>query len=266
MTSVLGKTVLITGASSGIGMALAYRMAAEGAQLVLVARSEDALVALAAKLEADWAVKARVIVHDLSTPGSGKALHDHLRALGVVVDVLINNAGFGSYGAFESLSAMAEQQQIAVNVGAVVDLCHAFIPSMLQRGNGAVLNMASTAAFQPGPSMATYAATKAFVLSFSEALWAEYRERGVHVTTLCPGAVDTPFIDKLGDSSVRKAAVFAKTLTADRVADAAIKALRHSAPSRIVGFGNWLMANSLRLAPRATVARTAAGMLKASGT
>jgi len=188
MVSIQGKTVLITGASSGIGKALAFQLAAQGAELVLVARSEAALLVLAAELEIAWAVKPTVVVHDLTQPGSGELLRSYLRSLHINVDVLINNAGFGSYGLFETLDAAAEQQQIAVNVGAVVDLCHAFVPDMLQRGSGAVLNIASTAAFQPGPYMATYAATKAFVLSFSEALWAEYRDRGVHICALCPGA------------------------------------------------------------------------------
>jgi short-subunit dehydrogenase len=207
-----------------------------------------------------------VVVHDLSKPGAGELLRGHLRALRISVDVLVNNAGFGSYGAFESLNAAAEQQQIAVNVGAVVDLCHAFVPDMLRKGSGAVLNIASTAAFQPGPYMATYAATKAFVLSFSEALWAEYRHRGVHVAALCPGAVDTAFIDKLGNSAVRDTAVFARTLPVEQVASAALRALLGSAPSRIVGLRNWLTANSLRMAPRAAVASAAARMLKPSST
>lgn len=264
MASVQGKTVLITGASSGIGRALALRLAQEGAALVLVARSEAPLRALAAQLEAGGAARPIVVVQDLSQPGAGAQLHAHLRALRISVDVLVNNAGFGSYGPFEALDAVAEQQQIAVNVGAVVDLCHAFLPDMLQRQSGAVLNIASTAAFQPAPYMATYAATKAFVLSFSEALWAECRNRGVQVTALCPGAVETAFIDKLGNPAARRTAVFARTLPVEQVTSAALKALHGTAPSRIVGLRNWLMANSLRLAPRAAVAGIAARMLKPS--
>jgi short-subunit dehydrogenase len=134
---------------------------------------------------------------------------------------------------------------------------------MLQRRDGAILNLASTAAFQPGPYLAVYAATKAFVLSFSEALWAEYRKRGVHVVALCPGAVDTPFFDVLGDPAARQTVAMSHPLSADFVATAAIQALLGSHPSRIVGARNWLLAQSVRLAPREFVARTAASVLRA---
>ena len=262
MQSLQGKTVLITGASSGIGRALALEVAAQGARLVLLARSETPLVQLAVELSAKGFEPPVFVMQDLGDSDCASRVHAHLDSLNISVDVLVNNAGFGSYGAFETLNAKTERQQIAVNVAAVVDLCHAFIPGMLSRGSGIVLNIASTAAFQPAPYMAVYAATKAFVLSFSEALWAEYRERGVHVVALCPGPVETAFIDKLDHPGVRKTSVFASTTTADQVARQAVQAMLFSAPSRIVGFKHWIMANSIRLVPRALVARSAAGMLK----
>lgn len=256
------RTALITGASSGIGRALAKRLAAEGLNLVLVARNESALNDLARELTQLDYIQTTVIAQDLAIEGSGLLLQTRLAALGIAIDVLVNNAGFGTYGPFETLSSQTEQSEIAVNVSAVVDLCHAFVPGMLARGSGAVLNIASTAAFQPGPYLAVYAATKAFVLSFSEALWAEYRHRGVHVAALCPGPVETAFIDKLDNPAVRQTSTFAHTTTAEHVAEEAVKALRGTAPSRIVGFKHWLLANSIRLVPRALVARSGAGMLK----
>jgi len=264
MNKLRGKTVLITGASSGIGREIAVQLAAEGADLVLVARNLPALTSLASQLSHRHGIRTTVIAYDLTQPNCGLQLVQEMQEQGLTVDVLVNNAGFGSYGQFETLAAQAEQQQIAVNVAAVVDLCHAFLPGMLQRGSGVVLNLASTAAFQPAPYMAVYAATKAFVLSFSEALWAEYRQRGVHVVALCPGPVETPFIDRLGNPRARQTAVFAKPASAQQVAREALNAICGRAPLRIVGFGNWLMANSVRFAPRSWVARSAAGMLKPS--
>jgi short-subunit dehydrogenase len=149
-----------------------------------------------------------------------------------------------------------------VNVAAVVSLAHAFLPGMLERGQGAVLKVASTASFQPGPYMAVYEATKAFVLSFSEALWAEHRQRGIHVAALCPGAVATGFIDRLGDPNVRKTAVFAVTLRPEQVALRAISALRSRKPTHIVGIKNWWLAQSPRFSPRTWVAMIGASVLQ----
>ncbi|MBU6270030.1 MAG: SDR family oxidoreductase [Betaproteobacteria bacterium] len=257
-----GQTALITGASSGIGAAIAAELAARGTQLILVARSENALNQLADTLAARHGQRPVVIAADLAETGCGARLLQAVQARGLTVDILVNNAGFGTYGAFEALEPEIEQAQIAVNIAAVVDLCHAFIPGMLARGRGRVLNIASTAAFQPGPYLAVYAATKAFVLSFSEALWAEYRGRGVHVAALCPGAVDTGFIDKLGDPGVRKTAVFSRTLDVATVARGAIAALAGSAPSRVVGLRNWALAQAPRVSPRAMVAKMGAGMMR----
>jgi short-subunit dehydrogenase len=257
-----GKTALITGASSGIGAAIAIRLAAEGARLVLVARSEDKLQALASLIGERHGVRPTVITADLSRPDCATTLAGRVRAEGIEVDILINNAGFGTHGAFEDLPAAGDQEQIAVNIAAVVALSHAFLPGMLARGHGAILNTASTAAFQPAPYMAVYGATKAFVLSFSEALWAEYRGRGIQVAALCPGAVDTGFIDKLGSATVRQTAVFARTLDVQVVAEHAVMALKSRSPTHIVGLKNWLMAQSVRFSPRSLVSLMGAAMMR----
>jgi short-subunit dehydrogenase len=262
MRDLTGKTALVTGASSGIGAAIARQLAAEGVHLVLVARSADKLRALAAQLTSRHGVRASVLAADLGLRGCGALLQGQVQAQGLAIDMLVNNAGFGSYGAFDGIDPDLEQSEIAVNVAALVDLTHAFLPGMLARGQGVILNVASTAAFQPGPYMAVYAATKAFVLSFSEALWAEYRGRGIHVAALCPGAVDTAFIDGLGDASIRQTAVFARLLQPEHVAARAMRAMRGSAPTHVVGLRNWLMAQSARLSPRALVALVGAAMLR----
>jgi hypothetical protein len=250
-----GMTALVTGASSGIGAAIARRLAGEGVDLLLVARSEAKLQELAAAITSDYGVRATALPLDLSKPGCGDALRSWTKAHGVVVDVLVNNAGFGAYGAFETIAADRDQAMLAVNTAAVVDLTHAFLPGMLERRCGAVLNIASAVAFQPGPYMAVYAASKSFVLSFSEALWAECRRHGVHVAALCPGAVETQFIDALGSETVRQTPVFSTTLRPEHVADQAIRALQGKSPTRIVGSKYWFLAQSSRFAPRSVVAR-----------
>jgi uncharacterized protein len=262
MNAYKGKTALVTGASSGIGEAIAQELATEGVNLVLVARSQDKLTQLADVLSQTCGVRCAVLTADLSLPDCGSKLHGQVSAMGITVDILVNNAGYGTYGPFETMAAAQEQREIAVNIAAVVDLAHAFLPDMLKRGEGTILNVASTAAFQPVPYMAVYAASKAFVLSFSEALWAEYRGTGIHVVALCPGAVDTGFVGKLGDESVRKTAAFSTMMRPKQVAAQAVKAMKGSAPTHIIGFKNWLMAQSVRLAPRSLVARSSADMMR----
>ncbi len=262
MRTLKGKTALVTGASSGIGEAIARRLAQDGANVVLVARSEAKLRALADALSMEHGIRAAVVVADLVKPGSGAAVRRDADAQEIAVDVLVNNAGFGTYGPFEEIEPGREQDEVAVNVAALVDLTHAFLPPMLRRGHGAILNVASTSAFQPGPYMAVYAATKAFVVSFSEALWAEYRGRGVHVVALCPGAVETPFFAALGDDRAREAPALSRMARAEDVAEAAMRALCGNRPTRIVGGRNWLMAQSVRFVPRSVVARIGAGMLR----
>ena len=262
MNTLKGKTALVTGASAGIGEAIARKLAAEGVNLVLVARSQAKLEQLASELGKTYAVRCVPLVADLSQPSCGSSLLQAVRGASAQIDILVNNAGFGTYGPFETISPETEQDEIAVNIAAVVDLAHAFLPDMLRRGSGVILNVASTAAFQPVPYLAVYAATKAFVLSFSEALWAEYRDRGIRVVALCPSAVDTGFISGLGDETVRGTAVFSKTLRPEHVAEQALVALHKNDAIHIVGIKNWLMAQSLRFAPRAMVASAGAKMMR----
>lgn len=185
-----GKTALVTGASTGIGAAFARKLAEKGMNVVLVARSEDKLNKVASELKD---VKATVIALDLTEHDAVAKLQQRLNEEQIEIDLLVNNAGFGTFGPFETISAETENQEIQLNVMALVALTHAFIPSMLKKGDGAIINVASTAAHSPIPFMAVYAATKAFVLSFSEALWAEYKDRGVRVLSLNPGATESDF-------------------------------------------------------------------------
>lgn len=196
------KTTLITGASSGIGEAFARALAARGMSVILVSRSADRLRELAAELEQQYCIRTDVIAADLSDPDAVAGVREEVRRRGLVVDLLINNAGFGLHGPFETLAAEREQREIQLNVGALVTLTHAFVPDMLARSSGAIINVASTLAFQPVPFMAVYGATKSFVLSFTQALSEEYRGRGVRFLALCPGATATSFYDEAGGKRI----------------------------------------------------------------
>ncbi len=250
MYTYKGKTALITGASSGIGETFAHELAARGMNAVLVARSEDRLNKLADDLRAKHAVRAEVVATDLSHDGAAVALHAETEKRGLSIDLLINNAGFGTHGPFETLDAARDHDEVMLNVAAVVDLCHAYLPAMVARGDGAVINVASTAAFQPVPYMAVYGATKAFVLSFSEALWGEYRGRGIHVTALCPGPTETPFFGVVGTED---AAIGSKR-TSRQVVVTGLHALETGRLSAIDGLANTLLAQSSRVAPRTLIA------------
>jgi uncharacterized protein len=249
-------TYLITGASYGIGEGLALALAARGAHVIAVARSLDKLAALVQRIEAAGG-KASSVVCDLAVPGAAAKLFEQVKAHGV--DVLINNAGLGTFGPFEAQDAARTRDMMQVNMVALTELAYLFIPSLLER-KGKILNLASTAGFAPAPSMAVYAASKAYVVSLTEALWAEYRTRGLHVTCVCPGPVETPFLDAM-DSTVRTTAVFQDMASVDDVVATCIKALEGSAPTYRVGFKAWLISNVNRFAPRATVVRIAGSML-----
>ena len=188
-----GETVLITGASSGIGRELARQFAGDGADLVLIARSEDTLRELAGELAAEYRVTAQVVPADLSRPGSPDQIVATLAQRQTDVDVLVNNAGFGARGAVAGIGVGRQLEMIGVNVAALTRLTALLLPGMLERRRGGILNVASTAAFQPGPNSAVYYATKAYVLSFTEALAEEVRGSGVRVSCLAPGPTDTGF-------------------------------------------------------------------------
>jgi short-subunit dehydrogenase len=251
------KVAIVTGASSGIGEALAVAMAAQGTHVVLVARSVDRLAALAARIEGAGG-KATVLPADLAAPGAAQRLFDEIQQRDLPVDTLVNNAGFGFYGPFETEAPVHLGEMLQVNIVALTELTRLFVPSLLER-RGTILNVASTVAFQPSPYMSAYGATKAFVLSLSEALWAEYRGRGLHVAAVCPGPVETPFIDAMG-AGVRSTVVFRMALSVDDVVRACLRALDGKQPTRIVGFINWLLAQTSRFSPRALTARVSAAM------
>lgn len=252
------QVALVTGASAGIGLALAELLAKDGDDLVLVARSGDRLRALAERLERAHGIKAHVVAADLSDPDAPAAIAREVAALGLEVDVLANNAGFGSNGAFLELDLAREAEMIQVNVAALVKLTHHFAKGMKARARGRILNVASTAGFQAGPYMATYFATKAFVVSFSEALSVELEGSGVTVTCHCPGPTATEFARAAGNEGTKlfKGGV----ATADEVARHAHEAMRAGEKLAIHGTFNWLRMQSLRVAPRALVHRITAGL------
>ena len=255
-STAAGTTALITGASGGIGEALARQLAQRGVHLVLVARTESRLQALAAELRAAHGLRVEVVAQDLTLPGAATQIEAAVDALGLTIDVLVNNAGFASYGEFHALPLEHELEMIQVNVTALTDLTHRFLPGMVERRRGRVLNVASTAAFMPGPLMAVYYATKAYVLSFSEALNEEVRGSGVHVTALCPGPVATGFQDRARMQESRLVSGNAVAMIGvDEVARAGVEAMLLGQPVRLVGAVNRLQTLMPRLLPRRLVPR-----------
>ncbi len=246
-------TALITGASSGIGLELARVFAEHGHDVVLVARSEATLQSLAAELKARD-VRAHVIVADLSVPGAAKAVVDRVRDLALEIDVLVNNAGYGVYGLFLETSLDAELAMIQVNIVALTELTKRLLPAMVARKRGKILNVASTAAFLPGPLMAVYYATKAYVLSFSEAIANELEGTGVTVTALCPGPTASGFqaAARLEESRL----VAGKTLPTSReVAEAGYDALMRGTRVYVHGLSNKLTVQLPRLFPRGVITK-----------
>lgn len=260
MSSARHQVALVTGASSGIGEALAAALAARGTHVVLVARTRSRLEELRGRIEAAGG-RATVLPADLAVPGAAERIHAEVERLGLPVDLLVNNAGFGHYGAFEDQDPAELADMLQVNVVAVSELTQRFVPALLVR-RGAVLNVASTAGMQPAPAMSAYGATKAYVLMLSEALWAEYRTRGLHVVAVCPGPVETPFIDTMGAGS-RGSRLFKDMLTVDDVVRDALTALDRRSPTRIVGLRNRLTAQAARFSTRGLTARISARMLAA---
>lgn len=242
--------VLITGATGGLGSAFADAFAARGCSLVLSGRDPARLAALAAVVRERRGIEARTVPADLSDPASREAAIAAIQAGGPPVDVLVNNAGFSTIGPLSSLDWRDDLDLVEVNVAAVVRLCHAFLPPMAARGRGAAINVGSTTSFHPLPGQATYAASKAFVLSFSEALHGEYRRHGVHVMALCPGATGTGFFQAMGrDVTLPKA-------SPEAVVAAALRGLDARRALVVPGLANGLQSALLpRLLPRAAVRR-----------
>ncbi len=250
--SYRGKTALITGASSGIGLAFAQELAERGMDVVLVARSEERLRALAETLTREHGVRATVIAADLSHAGAAQEIIEAVRVQGLTVELLINNAGFGHYGALGEQPAASIQDMMAVNMTALVELSRALVAPMQARGGGGIINVASLAAFQSLPYMALYGATKAFVLSFTEALGGEVREQGVRVLALCPGETATGFFDAAqggATGAVRRP---------EQVVASGLHALERGRGYTIDGWQNYLLAQLPRFVPRSLVVRFAA--------
>jgi uncharacterized protein len=249
---------LVTGASGGIGHELAQILARHGHDLVLVARSADKLAALAERLELDHGIEVRAIAKDLARPEAAAEIHEALAAEGLAVDILVNNAGLGLLGKFAEIGIEGDVEMLRLNVEAPTMLTRLLLPSMLDRGSGRILNLASTAGFQPGPLMAVYYATKAYVLSFSEALANEVAGTGVTVTALCPGPTETGFSSRAGSEQSR---LFkGPTMDARTVAGIGYAALMAGKPVVIPGLRNRILAFSVRLAPRRVVTQIARRM------
>ena len=251
-------TALVTSASGGIGEELARLFAADGHDLVLVARSRDKLARLAEELAGRHGVAARVLAADLARPETPREIFDGLQVEGVPVDALVNNAGFGSYGLFAETDLKKELELLQVNVVALTHLTKLFLGGMLGRRRGYVMNVASTAAFQPGPLMAVYYASKAYVLSFSEALANECEGTGVRVSALCPGPTETGFVAAAG---MQQSKLFERgAMTAREVAEAGYRGMLADKAVVIPGFRNALLARAVGLAPRRLVTKAVRGI------
>lgn len=250
----MNKTALITGASSGIGLELVRIHASKGDNLVLVARRKGKLEELKTELEKAANISVHVIEKDLSLVDAAQEIYNTTSQQNITVDYLINNAGFGDYGKYHESDWNKQAMMIQLNVTALTQLCKLYLKDMTERGNGKIMNVASTAAFQPGPLMSIYYATKSFVLHFSEAIANEVKDNGVTVTALCPGATISGFEDaaNLGESKLFKG----KKLPSSKVvAEYGHKAMMKGKPVAIHGFMNKVLANSVRFSPRGMVVK-----------
>ena len=250
MFNYIGRTALITGASSGIGESFGRELAARGMNVVLVARSEAKLRLLAQELSQRHRIRAEVIAVDLSQEGASHIIQQAVQQYGLTVDLLINNAASFTFAPFEQSESPNNDQIITLNITAMVELTHAFIPAMLARGTGAVLNVGSMGSFFPIPYMTVYAATKAFVLSFSEALWVEYRDQEVRVLALCPGPTRTPLLPATSLIPPEQAA------PPEQVVVAGLRALEQGQSSFMPRFVNNLQSRILpKVLPRSLMLR-----------
>jgi uncharacterized protein len=253
---------VVTGASSGLGALFAEKLAQRGLPLVLAGRDEARLAEVRQRVQrVAPGIEVELVVGDLGARAGVEALVAALD--GRVIDVLVNNAGFGTYGRLPEVDPERDHDLIAVNVDALVRLTHAVLPGMLARGRGRILNVASTIAFQPAPYQATYGASKAFVLSFSQALWAETRGTGVAVTALAPGPTRTGFVDAL-DADVSHT-IYRRLAAPEPVVAAGLRALDRGRPVVVPGVRNWLMANAARLSPGWVGALISGRMLRPAG-
>lgn len=250
------QTALITGASAGIGAAFAYELAERQTHLVLVARSETKLQKLSAVLEQQFKIQTTVIVQDLTQPEAAAQVFEAVNRQGLAIDLLINNAGIGDYGPFAQRSLQRQSDMVKLNVLALVEMTSLFLPPMQERGSGGIINVGSIAGFQAIPYLATYSASKAFVLRFSEALWAENKDKGVTVTALCPGPTTTDFFTEA--EMDRNPALMARQSyeAPESVVKAGLAALAAGKSHVVTGsVKNQIIANASRLAPREFLAK-----------
>jgi len=253
-------TALITGSSGGIGEEFAVQLARRGVNLVLVARRADKLAALRDRLlETHPGLQVDVVAADLAVPGSAAELASKVADLGRRVDVLVNNAGVGLHGDFVGQDVATNAAQVQLNCVTLTELTGIYLPSMTKARHGVVLNVASTASFQPTPGMAVYGATKAYVLSFTEALWKETKGSGVRVLALCPGATDTEFFARTGEEFLTSG-----RQTSKQVVDVAMAALDKSTPTVVSGLANTLLATGYRFTPRRVMLEVSQRLLKAN--
>ncbi|HEV2297178.1 MAG TPA: SDR family oxidoreductase [Candidatus Acidoferrales bacterium] len=255
-----GKWALVTGASAGIGRALAEQLAASGTNLVLTARRRDRLEHLASRLANEHGVKTEILVADLARPETPGQIHAFVQGKSLEIELLINNAGFGAYGAFHESPLARDLEMVRVNCTAVVELTHLFLPEMVARRHGDILIVASVAGFQAVPYISLYAATKAFDLHFAMGIAEEVRRHGVHVCALCPGSTTTEFREVAGQPP----RTFRGAEPAEKVARVALRALAQGKSSVISGFKNRMNVEGQRLAPRRLVTRIAEGMFRPS--
>ncbi len=253
------QTALVTGASGGIGYELAKLLAKDGYNLVLVARSGEKLYQIKQKFERDYKVEVRQLVVDLATPDAVNEIFSELQQQQINISVLVNSAGFGDFGKFVETNWQKEADMLQVNIVALTQLTKLFLPGMVDRRQGKILNLASTAAFQPGPLMAVYYATKAYVLSFSQAIANELKGTGVTVTALCPGPTESGF--QLAATIENSKLVKNKKLpTSAEVANFGYKAMQTGKVVAIHGFRNWFLATSIRFIPSSVVTNIARQM------
>ena len=264
MPDTTKRTALITGGSSGIGLALARLFARDGWDLVLVASRAERLDTAASELAERCHARVRVMVKDLARPGSAREIFDELERDGVSIEVLVNNAGFGGLGRFAETDLKHNLDMIAVNLTSLTELCGLFLARMLERKHGRILNVASTAAFQPGPLMSVYYATKAYVVSFSEALANEVRGTGVTVSALCPGPTETDFQKRAG---TERSSLFSTVMAgAAGVAEAGYLGMMRGKTLIVPGFLNKIHVSLVRFLPRRLIPHLVRAVQQQRGT
>lgn len=260
-------TALITGASSGIGAVFAEKLASRKQDLVLVARSQDKLQSLADRLSQQYGIQTTVIAQDLTAPDASEIIFTMLEQQGIEIDWLINNAGFGTYGEFAEGDRENHLNMIRLNVLALVDLTHRYLPGMRSRRSGSIINIGSTASFQPIPYFAVYAATKAFVLSFSESLWHECKPYGVKVLAVCPGPTETEFFKVADFPASMKEQMGQDYDSPNAVVEEALKALNQEKANVVTGgLKNQILVNVSRFFPRETLTSAVGRFFKSNPT